>query len=108
MHRKLSRLTKAGIVLAIVILVGTVALQLKGPKLLKGNLWTEEELRTKITRVDTSKPEEVYLVTEILFQHQKVQEGFNRLLLQLNTMWSTILLLSLIIECLHRTTVRPG
>jgi len=108
MQGKLSSMTKVGLVVSTLVLLGAIALQVKGPKLLKADLWTEEELRAKVTRMDTSKAEDVYLTMEALLEHHKVHEGFKRLILQLYMAWMVILFMSLVLECLHRTSVKPG
>lgn len=95
-------LSKVGLVVAIVLLLSSVTLKIMGPQLIKSGVWTEQQLKAKLSRLDTTKPEKAYLAMETLLQHHKIQDKFNDIILKLNIAWSFILLLSLIIECFHR------
>jgi hypothetical protein len=104
-----SWLAKIGMAIAGCILAVAILLQFKGPRLLKADLWTEEQLRSHLSRLDTSKAEDLFFAMELSLQHHRVQESFSRLLLQLHMAWSFLLVLSLVAEVLHRTRGKvPG
>jgi len=96
-------LSKIGFAVTALLLLSSVALKIMGPQLIKPGIWTEDQLKVNLSRLNTSKPEEAYLAMEALLQHHRMQDEFKDMILQLNLAWSFMLLLSLIVECLHRT-----
>lgn len=101
-------LSKIGFAVTALLLLSSVALKIMGPQLVKPGLWTEDQLKANLSRLNTAKPEEAYLAMEALLQHHRMQDEFKDMILQLNLAWSFMLLLSLIVECLHRTKEKGG